>query len=245
MEYTLGYCDKLMDQMLDKMGSDYFPLPIKLLQFRKATYDLIRETTVFLETTQEISDDIKPLVNEKYSTLVQMTQPNLWHCDEPDDYHRLISAEPFYPDPAYKNSKIPEEKKPLFKKYKKINIIKVGQKIAHDRDPYKKPTPEYPTVRRMGEKFRFDFGYDDGTEYSLAFLTYIREPNFGFEEFKSGKTAQLPAQQFVLTNIIVDLPPVTIQKIIGRTVNALRASSGDPSFPQNYQFEQTFGKRNK
>ena len=58
MAYTVSYCDRFMDELLDKMGSDYFPLPIKLSRFESITLNFIRESSTFLEATQELSDDI-------------------------------------------------------------------------------------------------------------------------------------------------------------------------------------------
>ena len=52
MAYTVSYCDRFMDELLDKMGSDYFPLPIKLSRFESITLNFIRESSTFLEATQ-------------------------------------------------------------------------------------------------------------------------------------------------------------------------------------------------
>lgn len=53
------------DELLDKMGSDYFPLPIKLSRFESITLNFIRESSTFLEATQRLSDDIVELSNSK------------------------------------------------------------------------------------------------------------------------------------------------------------------------------------
>jgi len=222
MNYTLEDCDLYMDEKLDKMGSDYFPLPIKLSQFQKATYDLIRESTVFIEASQEISDDIIDLLvdNVQKDMTQDILNPNIWYADRPDDYIRLVTADPYY----INNAK-------LTKKFKLISIIKTGQYNAFKRDPNREPTPEYPMVLRVDNKIKFDFGTDDGTVYSKAIFSYVKEPTFANEDD--------------LTKRIVNLPNIAIEKILDRTCSALRTIVGDPSAVSNYQFDQTFGKRNK
>lgn len=222
MNYTIDECDLYMDEKLDKMGSDYFPLPIKLLQFQKATYDLIRESTKFIEANQEISDDIVELLVEGFQR--DMTQDvlnlNIWYSQRPDDYIRLITAEPYF----LQNSK-------LEKKFKIVKIVKSGQYRSFKRDPNREPTPEYPLVLRTENKVMFDFGVDDGTVYSKALFSYIKKPTFAEADDSNDR--------------IVNLSDIAIEKILDRTCNALRVIVGDPSATSNYQFDQTFGKRNK
>jgi hypothetical protein len=247
MKYTIEYCDVLMDQELDKLGSDLVTLPLKLMQFRKATYDFIRETVKYIEITQEVSDDLKSLL--RYTTLPMVANgtPGQWQVLDPNDYHRLITAEPFYaPNPnqnqnLQNKSSIPANT--FLKKYKTIRIIKLGQEVAYNRDQFKKPTHEYPTVQRLSGKVLFDFGSDDGTLYKNARISYVKEPNFGFDEslmLNPNANYIIPMQ-----NVIVDLPPISIHKIIDRATNSLRFILGSQSSAENYTFDQTFGKPNK
>ena len=234
MAYTIEYCDNQLDQKLDKMGSDYFSLPIKLMQFRKATWDIIRESTVFSEATQEISDDIHTLVGINYQVMTQLsgTNAHYWECSFPASYHRLISTTPlFYPSstPASAKTVDPNPNDLINDLIREVKITKLGQENAFNRSPNKKAEPEYPLVLRLSEKLRFNFGIDDGTQYVKAKIVYYSEPEFGDEND--------------LSNIIVNLPKLTIEKIMDRTASALRMITGDEHAQLNYQFDQTFGKR--
>lgn len=232
MSYTIQYCDDYMDQKLDKLGSDYFSLPIKFMQFKEATWDFIRESTKFAEATQEVSDDINTLVKISYQSLIHLTgtQDRYWECNYPSDYHRLISTIPMYVD--FDSKLISEDYQPEDLENEKINeirIIKLGQEDYYQRSPNKEATPEYPLVLRLNKKLRFNFGIDDGTEYKKAKIVYYSAPVFGDEND--------------LSNIIVNLPELTIQKIMDRACSALRTITGDEHAQLNYQFDQTFGKR--
>lgn len=220
--YSLESCDKYMDEELDKMGSDYFPLPIKLNQFQKATYDFIRENTKFVEGNQEISDDIKTLLVPKvYVDLSQdADEPNVWNAVQPSDYFRLVYAEPYYGSTS-----------PYQKKFKRVTILKLGQKQSYERDPFRNSTHEYPNLIRHGNGFYFDMGTNDGTVYTKAKIGYIKNPTFATEQ--------------QLSTRIVDLPNLSIERIIDRTTNALRVIAADPTWQDNYQFDNTFGKKNQ
>lgn len=228
--YTLDYVDKYLDEKLDKMGSDYFPLPIKFNFFKTATLDLIRESTKFIEVTQEISDDIKDLIvidsfvdlvpkmiERVDSTLVPSYE---YHCAYPDNYLRLISIKPLYEDGnVYKT------------KFNVVNIIKEGQDIIYNRDPFKKPTMEYPNVFRKEDFIQIDFGDKNTLIYPKAYLSFVKKPTF--------------ADINNMNDRIVDLTDISIEKIIDRTANSLRFKTADSAASSNYQFDNTFGKRNK
>jgi hypothetical protein len=257
MEYSVDYCDKLMDQQLDKMGSDLFTLPIKLMQFRKATYDFIRETTTFFEATQEISDDLKMLLKSKNVLMTKFGREGKWFSVNPNDYHRLIMAKPkfvnkimptFSTTQSFSSRQQNTQKQSFETRYHTVKIIKLGQEIIYKRSPYKKPTHEYPVVQRLSDKIMFDFGSDDGTDYKIAEISYIKEPSFGFDEqllLKISEDYTIDDYPFSFDDKIVDLPPIAIHKIIDRACNSLRVTSADTISTQTYAFDQTFGKRNK
>lgn len=239
MAYTIEYVDNYLDNELDKLGSDYFPLPIKLYQFRKATYDFIRENTGFSEATQEISDDIKSLVRFQNRVLTQEYYPreNIFRCPYPLDYHRLITLMPLYEVEApFSGSGItldnedPNERGTFDNtKFKRLTIAKLGQLEVHLRNPHNEPTEEYPLVLRKDDYMEIHFQKGVSTNYTRARILYYKEPTFGDEEN--------------LQDIIVDLPKLSVEKIIDRTANSLRFIAGDVHAESNYRFDQTFGKR--
>jgi hypothetical protein len=220
--YDLDWSDRYLDELLDKMGSDLFPLPIKLNRFIMVTLDFIRESTKNLEITQEVSDDIKPLlIRSNYTILQDPINQNLWTCPEPADYIRLVSLVPLFLDPVDNHLK---------QKAKKVKILKEGQREAYKRDPFNNATNEYPQVFRYANLFKIDVG-DDTVNYSKALLSYIKKPNF--------------ADVNDLTIRIVNLPDITIEQLLLKTADALRFSTGDSDAVANYQFGQSFGKRGK
>ena len=161
--YDLTWIDQYIDELCDKMGSDLFPLPIKMKRFIAMTYDLIRENTNFLEGTQEISDDIKPLIARNVDVDMVDQGNGVYTVDEPDDYLRLIQIIPMYLDGTLKQ------------KAKKVKIIKTGQDMAYnERDPFRKPSPSYPTVLRYDLEFEINVGQDTVT-YTKARMMYVKK----------------------------------------------------------------------
>ena len=219
MDYTILECDRYLDELLDKMGSDYFPLPVKFGRFISATYDFIRENSKFLETTQEISDDIKPLLIKRNHVMVASTTPGIYEIAEPSDYLRLISVEPY--------ARISGND---VKKFKKVYIIKEGQRTAYERDPLREPTPFYPHVYRNANIFEVNVGNDTDI-YANAKVTFLKKPTFGNISNDD--------------DLIVNLPAIAIEQILLKTAQALRFTTADENASSVYTFDQTFGKRNK
>lgn len=218
MAYTVDYCDKYMDELLDKLGSDYFPMDIKFGRFVTATLDFIRENTTYLEATQEISDDIKPLlVSGKWMVMIPNSTTGYYEMAEPTDYLRLLSIEPY--------AKINGQ---LVKKFKKIDIVKEGQRRAYERDPHREATPAYPHIYRTANMFEINVG-QDADRYDTAKISYIKQPTFGNIN--------------VGTSVLVNLPPIAVEKIMLKTTEALRFTTADETAASIYQFDQTFGKR--
>lgn len=218
-DYSIEYCDKYLDELIDKMGSDYFPLPIKFGRFISAVYDFIRENSKYLEVTQEISDDIKPLLIKRNHVMVAGTTPGIYEIAEPADYLRLISIEPYA---RVNNADV--------KKFKKVYIVKEGQRMAYERSPHRKPTPFYPHIYRNSNIFEVNVGVDTDV-YQNAKITFLKKPTFG--------------NISVDTDRIVNLPDMAIEQILLRTANSLRFTTADETASSVYQFDQTFGKRNK
>ena len=234
--YTIEYIDQYMDEKLDKIGSDYFPLPVKFKEFEKATWDFMRENTGFSEATQEISDDLHTLVNTATIGLEQMPWPRLdeYRADHPANYHRLITAKPMYEvsrDNEPGQSRFEDDQQRTLVDnliIKEIRIVKQGQDQKLERNPNTEPTEQYPILYRDADRFRIKFG-SVTQDYSALRVVYYREPRFGNIQ--------------VLTSIGVDLPKLSVEKIMDRACSALRFRAGDKDAAPNYQFDQTFGKR--
>ena len=232
MSYTIDEIDKKLDQELDKLGSDYFPLPVKFVQFKKAVYDFIRETTGFSEATQEISDDIHTLVRTAAVAMDPIVVANsvAFRMDYPPQYHRLIDVFPRYLiEENTSRASIDQRENFGNEVLKKVSIIKHGQFAINQRNPNKQASDEYPIVLRKSDNIQIHFSADSTIDYTGALITYYKEPAFGDIHNPS--------------DIAVDLPPLSVEKILDRTASALRFIAGDPDAMSNYQFDQTFGKR--
>lgn len=221
--YTLEWCDQYLDEILDKIGSDYFPLPIKLERFITATYDFLKDRCKNIEITQEVSDDIKSLIKPKKVSVLKSTisihSKNIWNVAEPIDYYRLIGLVPLY---LHNGEEIA--------KSKKISIAKTGQIEAFHRDPFREPTAEYPIVTRTSNLFSIYVG-NDSTNYTSAIITYVKKPEFASLEQE--------------TKRIVDLPDSAIEQILLKTSNYLRFGVDDENATNNFQFNSQFGEYNK
>lgn len=243
--HTVQSFDVYLDELADKMGSDYFPLSVKINRFIGFTLDFLRKTTLYIEGTQEISEDIQPLFVRKQSSLTKIL-PSLYVAKVPNDLFRLSSIMPYYYNASLDSKDTDLEKdnpgnpEMIFisnifdninykTNVKKISIIKDGQQQSFNRDPFNNATPEYPNVTRLKEGYRIDFGSKPDLDYNKVIMTYIKNPIFGRES--------------VLTDRLVDLPDILVERIIAKTADSLRFTTGDKDASSNFQFNQTFGNK--
>lgn len=207
MAYTVQYCDQFMDELLDKMGSDYFPRPIKLRRFQSIALQFIRESTSFLEATQEISDDISSLIVSPPKYLLggkthKYMGKFFYKIDLPEDYLRLLNVVPYY-----------EEKgSPIIGGDFEVKIYRIGTYLINERNPFRKANESRINVYRMDDAILLDTTYNSFPPLHYADLTYVRKPVFG----------NLPEEMMVdvLNDIVVD-------KLMHKTCVSLRATSSD------------------
>lgn len=171
---TLDNCDAYLDGLLDKLGSDYFPLPIKLERFIGTAYSLIHSNLVYFETNQMINDDIKPLIvqGDNYPII---KNGDKWHVPEPSDYYRLIDI-----SPLSKKMRISRE----------VSILRNGQEVL-ELNPFREPTPEYPVVYRISDFFEIKTGRDQNI-YDSAYIKYVKHPTFAKEHELDKRIVNLP-----------------------------------------------------
>ena len=60
--YTVTEVKNKINQFADKLGSDYFTLPVLLNRFETSTWDFVGEKLKEIEATQTVTDDISPLI---------------------------------------------------------------------------------------------------------------------------------------------------------------------------------------
>lgn len=218
MAYTVDYVDKQIDSLCDKLGSDYFPLEVKWGRFVSMTFDFIGSNVGWIESNQDISDNIKSLILSEVELSAVVTDGKIF-VPEPLNYYRLISL---YPLQKINNLHV--------KTCRLVSIKKEGQNMITDRDPHNKPSIQYPSIYRIKDFFKIDIGTDVGI-FEKANISYVKKPSF--------------ANIDDLNSIIVDLPQHSVEQIILKTANSLRLNISDESSKDVYQFNQTFGRKNK
>lgn len=231
---TIEEFDIYMDEELDKLGSDYFPLPIKFNKFKGLTLGFLRGGTEFLEASQEFSEDLQNLFIRVPVALVQSDKnPAIFTAKVPNNMFRLGSLKPFFKKSGstFQTSEqnyVQDFEEEENTEIKKLSIIRDGQENAYSRDPYKKATPQYPQVTRYRGYYRFNFGKEPSQIYNYTIITYIKEPKFG--DINN------------LDDNLVDLPQILIERIINKTADALKFRTSEQSAVANYQFNQRYNK---
>lgn len=215
--YSLEWFDEYCDELLDKMGSDLFPLPIKYNRFKTHTLEFINDAAMYMEATQKISDDIKDIIMKRKFPLIKDAVENVWETAEPSDYYRLISIVPLTLDSQGTEMKVC--KKPV--------TMKEGQRLAVERDPFRSATDEYPNIYRLSKLFQIDVGDKSTIQYHNCLVTYLKKPTFALLND--------------LDKRIVNLHDSAIEEIVLKTADSLRFSTGDATAPINYQFNSTYG----
>jgi len=216
MEYKLSEVDFKIKTFADKQGSDYFPLPIILNYFRTATLDFVGEKVKIIEKTQEVVDDIRPLIVPTKLNIIKDPNDNSRYISGlPVNYFRVLSYDIIYDDGT---------------RCRRADVLRQGEyKIAHN-NPNRTPTKLYPLITQESNLYQIDIGENDVVPQYMK-LIYCKQPNFATVSN---------------TNVrAVNLPDEAIEKIILSTVTRLFNSTGDQRSQSNYQLQEAFRKFNK
>lgn len=212
MDYTLSEVHEKLNQLSDKMGSDYFVLPVLLNIFETATYDFVGERLKHIEKTQEITDDIRNLISTP--TLIDIIEdPNLsnrYIAALPTDYLRQVAY-----DVLYDNNE----------RCRRADLMKHGEYIAALNNPNKQPTKKYPAILQFNSLFQIDAGSAIPLKLNL---TYAKKPNFA-------TTGQNNTR-------IVNLPNDAIEKILKVTVTNLFRKTGDERTQMSAALQEGYRK---
>jgi len=197
MAYSLTEIYEKGIELIDKKGSDFVQLPEFLRVFQTNTYDFIGERIPIIEKTQQITNDLRPLMK----TTVRPT------IDDPDDssakiatihneVHYLFRANPKYEDKT-------TGRRPV--------LLRHGNFDAYMSDPHNKPTPEYPLILQYMDYVKILSGPDK--KAVGCYVTYLKEPTFA--------TLNNPSID------AVDLSKVAQEDILYKTVISLLGTRGD------------------
>lgn len=212
MDYTLSEVKEKLNQLSDKMGSDYFVLPVLLNFFETATYDFVGERLKHIEQTQEITDDIRNLISPP--TLIPIIEdPNLsdrYIAALPADYLRQVAY-----DIIYANNE----------RCRRADLMKHGEYITALNNPNKQPTKNYPIILQYSSLFQINSGSTIPVQLSL---TYAKKPNFA--------TTGQPNTR------IVNLPDDAIEKILKVTVTNLFNKTADERTPMSEKLQEGYRK---
>lgn len=214
MDYTLQEVAEKMRQFADKMGSDYFPLPVLLNRFETATLDFLGERLAIIEKTQTVTDDIRNLIQPK--KLVIILDPNFptenrYIAGLPTNYLRLVAYDVLYEDGS---------------RCRRADLLRQGEYIQSLNNPNKKPTKKYPLITQEASQWHIDCG--PGVVPDIFKLTFCKKPTYA--------TTGQP------TTRIVNLPDDAIEKILLKTTKLLFNKTNDSRQQGAYQLEETFRK---
>lgn len=212
MDYTLSEVHEKLKQLSDKMGSDYFVLPVFLNFFETATYDFVGEKLKIVEKTQEITDDIRTLISlpTDIPIVEDINKPGRYIAAIPVNYHRLVAHDVYYADNV---------------RCRRSDLIRQAEYGISRLNPNRTPTKMYPLVLQFDSYFQIDSGID----IPLIFkLTYCKKPTFA-------TTGQLSTR-------IVNLPDDSIEEILKITVTGLFNKTADERTQSSYQLEETYRK---
>lgn len=181
--------DKVNDEA-DKQGSDYFPYPLVKERFRKCTLALIREWVKSAEDTQEVTDDLRPIIKIKPLTpIVNPDDSSNYITAVPNDYLHKLSGR-F----TYNNGQT--SVKTTFERH--------AEEEFNRSSPFKKPSFEFPLVSQSGNHFVIDTNGVVPKEFKLI---YVRMPLFGVGEndnvFDLGEQALEKVVDLVVASLLI------------------------------------------
>lgn len=215
MAYTVEYLYKKVLEDTDKMGSDFFPLDYVMKKLRTATYDFIGETVKFVENTQEIRDDLLALYKPFKIPLIKDPEEDFYLASLPQDYLHLMSVK-------VKDAEV---------EVRETNLIRHGQEEILMMDPDTRPHAEYPLVSSYETYLRV---YSPGSPTHVMGF-YICKPTFG----------DYGVHDDIETEIAVNLPDNSTEKIIKTIVNDIFIAVGDGRAQAQYVNKESYRKRSK
>jgi hypothetical protein len=194
--YSLEETYYLILQKADKIGSDFFQLPVILNRFRSATYEYLDAIKKVLEMNQGITDDIKPLIVPKRFPLLADADLGGMKGPLPSDYYYLASIKPIY-----LGNTTPRQ----------TRVVRIGQDEIMKIDPFNKPTLEYPHVYQY-ENF-INIQTNDVEEAIEVLILYIKKPVFANLNEPQVRIVNLP------DNVIEKIIEITVKQLFASTAD--------------------------
>ena len=202
MDYTLSEIHEKLKQLADKMGSDYFVLPVFLSFFETSTYDFVGEKLKIFEKTQEITDDIRNLIIKK--DLVVGPDPNFVGkhiAPIPTDYHRQVAYDILFTGGT---------------RCRRADLIRHAEYVHAQNDPNRQPTKKYPLILQFASTFQIDAGADITEKMQL---TYCKKPSFATTGEPGTRIVNLP------NDAIEKILKITVTNLFNKTGDERTRSS--------------------
>jgi len=213
MDYKLNKVQLKLQQFADKMGSDYFPLPVLLNYFHTATYEFIKEKLKIMEKTQEGVDEIRPLIVPGKLTIEE--DPNdvgVYIAAVPVKYMRLVRYSIIYPDGS---------------KSRMADVMRQAEYTTAVLNPNRKPTKLYPIILQENNLFQVDAG---GEVPEAMDIRYCKKPSFATTGQPNTRIVNLPDE--AIENILL----ITVTRLFASTGDQRSQSN----FQLEEAFNKTF-----
>jgi hypothetical protein len=215
MDYTLTNVANKINEFADKIGSDYYPLPVVLDFFETSSYDFIGERLKHIEKTQEITDDISSLIKTSWLTVgqiatVDVNEPVKYGAAIPTDYLRKVAYDVYYADGS---------------RCRRADLKRHGELMPGKNNPYRAPSKNYPIILQEENLFKIDAGAIVADRF---YLIYCKKPTFA--------TVGTPSTR------AVNLPDDAIEKVILKTLISLYGKTADQRAAVMKEIEDSYRK---
>ena len=175
MNYTLEEIRDKAEVFSDKMGSDYFTLPVFLSAFETSALGFIGLRLKQVEKTQEITDDIRNLVvPKKIPVIVDTNNLSRYIAPVPVDYIRLLSYDVIYQDGSI---------------CRQANLLRQSEKKHALNNPSEKPNKKYPIITQENELWEVDSG---STVPAFLKIYYGKKPSIASTNELTKRIINLP-----------------------------------------------------
>ncbi len=196
MDYQLAEVQEKLKQLCDKMGSDYFVLPVFINFFQTATYDFVGEKLKIIEKTQEITDDIRDLIlTIDILITLDPNQSDKYIAALPANYLRQVAYDVLYAGTE---------------RCRRADLLRHAQYTTAKLNPNKQPNKQYPLILQFATTFQID----SGPTVPVTFrLTYAKKPTFATTGQPGTRIVNLP------DDAIEKILKITVTNLFNKTAD--------------------------
>lgn len=213
MDYKLSEVQEKLKVLADKIGSDYFTLPVLLTVFETAAYDFIGEKLKIIEKTQEVTDDIRSLIIPLDITITEdPNESGKYIAGLPTDYLRQVAYDVFYDNNE---------------RCRRADLKRHAEYVMAKNNPNQAPTKDYPIILQFSELFQIDSG---STIPKIFKLTYCKKPTIATTGEPTQRIINLPDDS--IENIL----KITITQLFNKTAD----ERAIPSYQLQETFRKVF-----